>query len=398
MPGTARIYFDNAATTPLDPRVRAAMQPYLDSAFGNPSSLHCEGRAAKEAVEEARGYTAALVGAKPSEVVFTSGGTEADSLAIRGVVRAYRGRSVHVITSAIEHPAVREACRDLAIDGIGGTLLRVSANGIVDPDELSRTIRPDTRLISIMAANNVVGTLQPVQEFARIARDHGVLFHTDAVQAAGKVPLDVHRDGIDLLSVSGHKLHGPKGAGALVVRDGVPLAPLILGGGQEAGRRPGTENVAAIVGLGEAARIYGELGSEENARLVRLRERLIEGALARGPDAYLIGDRHRRLPGHVCLGFAGLEGEAIKLLLALDELGVSVSSGSACGANHAGEPSHVLTAMGFDSLRARGAVRITLGRFNTEDEVDHFLRVLPGVVGRLNPITRRARAEAGACA
>lgn len=398
MTGMARIYFDNAATTPLDARVRAAMQPYLDGVVGNPSSLHYEGREAREAVEQARAHMAALFGARPSEVVFTSGGTEADNLAILGVARACRGQPVHVITSAIEHPAVHEACRELATEGFAVGFLGVGRNGIVDPDDLARTIRPETRLISVMAANNVVGTVQPVTELARFAREHDVLFHTDAVQAAGRMPLDVYRDGIDLLSVSGHKLYGPKGVGALIVRHRVPLSPLIFGGGQEAGRRSGTENVAAIVGLGEAARICNESQGDETAQLLRLRDRLIERVLTQCSEAYLVGDRYRRLPGHVCLGFAGLEGDSIKLLLALDQAGVSVSSGSACSASHPGEPSHVLTAMGYDSFRARGAVRLTLGRFNTEQEVDRFLEVLPRVVGELNPITRRARAEARAWA
>jgi len=398
MTGTARIYFDNAATTPLDPRVRAAMHPYLDGAFGNPSSLHYDGRAARDAVEQARVSTAALCGAKASEVVFTAGGTEADNLAILGVVRAFRGQSVHVITSSIEHPAVREVCRELAAEGVAVTFLRVGTSGIIEPDELAQAIRPKTRIVSVMAANNIVGTLQPVRELARIARGQGVLFHTDAVQAAGRIPLDIHRDGIDLLSISGHKLYGPKGVGALIVREGVTLSPLVFGGGQEGGLRSGTENVAAIVGLGEAARISIESRGEETARLVRLRERVIDGVLAQNLDAYLIGDRYRRLPGHVCLAFAGLEGESIKLLLALDEAGVSVSTGSACSTNKAGEPSYVLMAMGMDAFRSRGSLRITLGRFNTEEDVERFLDLLPRVVGELSPITSRGRAKTGACA
>ena len=397
MAGEPRIYFDNAATTPVDPRVRAAMQPYLDGCFGNPSSLHVEGRTARAAVENARRQVAELVGASPSGVIFTGSGTEADNLALVGAARAFAGQPVHIVTSAIEHPAVRETCAWLAQrEGVTVTYTPVTPDGIVDPDAVAALIGPETRLVSIMAANNVVGTLQPVRELARVARARGVLFHTDAVQAASCVPLDMQRDGIDLLSLSGHKLYGPKGIGALVCAENVPLAPVIHGGGQERGLRSGTENVAAIVGFGEAARLCATMRGDEAARLVQLRERLIEGIRARVPNAYVIGDLYRRLPGHVCLGFAGQEGESIKLMLALDEAGVAVSTGSACSAHKASEPSYVLTALGFDAFRARGALRITLGRFNTEEEVDRFLDLLPRVVGELRPITSRMGAPVGA--
>ncbi len=391
-----RIYFDNSATTPLDPRVAAAMRPYVEGRFGNPSSLHAEGRAAREAVEQARSHVAALVGARPSEIVFTGGGTEADNLALVGVARAFAGQPVHVVTSAIEHPAIIETCRWLSENGTAFSYVGVSADCIVDANELAATIRPETRLVSIMAANNVVGTLQPIRELAQVAHDHGALFHTDAVQAAGKVPLDLRRDGIDLLSLSGHKLHGPKGVGALVVREGTPLSPILSGGGQENGLRSGTENVAGIVGFGEAARICAQTGGEETARLVHVRDRILDGVLERVPNAYLIGARYRRLPGHLCLGFAGLEGDSIKLMLELDAAGVAVSTGSACSVHKASSPSYVLTAMGFDAFRARGALRITLGRFNDEDEAERFLEILPRVVGHLSPITSRARAVTGA--
>ena len=398
MAGEPRIYFDNAATTPVDPRVRAAMAPYLDGCFGNPSSLHVEGRTARAAVEQARRQVATLVGGPPGRVIFTGSGTEADNLALVGVARAFAGQPVHIVTSAIEHPAVRETCAWLAQrEGVSVTYAPVKSDGIVDPDEVAALIGAETRLVSIMAANNVVGTLQPVRETARVAHARGVLFHTDAVQAASCLSLDMQRDGIDLLSLSGHKLYGPKGIGALVCGDNVPLTPVIHGGGQERGLRSGTENVAAIVGFGEAARLCRATRGEEAARLVQLRERLIEGIRARVPNAYVIGDLYRRLPGHVCLGFAGQEGESIKLMLALDEAGVAVSTGSACSAHKASEPSYVLTALGFDALRARGALRITLGRFNTEGEVDRFLDLLPRAVGTLRPITTRAGAVAGVC-
>jgi cysteine desulfurase len=244
-------------------------------------------------------------------------------------------------------------------------------------------------MVSIMTANNVVGTVQPIAELARIAHEHGALFHTDAVQAVGKLPIDIQRDSIDLLSLSSHKLHGPKGVGALIVREAIPFQPLIYGGGQEGGRRSGTENVAGIVGLGKAAEIAGAEMTEESARLVGLRDQLIEGVRNLLPNAYIIGHRYRRLPGHICLGFDGLEGETIKLLLALDKEGISVSTGSACSAHHAGEPSYVLMAMGIDPFRARGSIRITLGRFNTGTDVEFFLDVLPRVVTDLKPITSR---------
>lgn len=390
-----RIYFDNAATTPLDPRVRAAMQPYFDGDFGNPSSLHSEGRAARAAVEQARRHVAALVNAPENGVIFTASGTEANNLALRGVCAAARGKPIHVITSAIEHPAVRQVIRVLGRDGVATSVLRVSADGIVDPDELRAALRPETRLVSIMAANNVIGTLQPVRELAAVAHECGALFHTDAVQAAGHVPLALERDGIDLLSLSGHKLHGPKGVGALLVRKGVSLEPLVFGGGQEHGLRSGTENVPGIIGLGEAARLCRADQAVESARLVGLREGLIEGVLASVPGAYLIGHRYRRLPGNACFGFAGQEGEGMRLLLALDEAGVAVSTGSACSAHKANEPSHVLRALGYDEFRARGALRITLGRFNTEAELEVFLEILRRAVGQLRPITGRAPLTTG---
>lgn len=390
-----RIYFDNAATTPLDPRVRAAMQPYLDGDFGNPSSLHSEGRAARAAVEQARRHVAALVNAPENGVIFTASGTEANNLALRGVCAAARGKPIHVITSAIEHPAVRQVIRVLGRDGVATSVLRVSADGIVDPDELRAALRPETRLVSIMAANNVIGTLQPVRELAAVAHECGALFHTDAVQAAGHVPLALERDGIDLLSLSGHKLHGPKGVGALLARKRVSLEPLVFGGGQEHGLRSGTENVPGIIGLGEAARLCRADQAVESARLVGLREGLIEGVLASVPGAYLIGHRYRRLPGNACFGFAGQEGEGMRLLLALDEAGVAVSTGSACSAHKANEPSHVLRALGYDEFRARGALRITLGRFNTEAELEVFLEILRRAVGQLRPITGRAPLTTG---
>ncbi|MGD0516085.1 MAG: cysteine desulfurase family protein [Thermoguttaceae bacterium] len=385
-----RIYFDNAATTPLDPRVFEAMRPYLQQAWGNPSSLYREGREARAAVDRARTQVAQLLGAEANEIVFTSSGTEADALAIRGALTAKGLQNARLIASAIEHPAVLACCRRLAREGVSLTLLPVDEDGIVDPETLRREITPDTRLVSIMAANNVVGTLQMVTELAEIARQHGVLFHTDAVQAVGKIPFDMRLQPIDLLSLSAHKLNGPKGVGALYVRGGVELAPLLEGGGQESGIRSGTENVAGIVGLGAAAEIAREHMADEAVRLVKIREYIIESITELIPNAYLIGDRYRRLPGHICLGFAGMEGEAIRLLMELDAAGIAISSGSACSALHAGEPSHVLEALGFDAFKARGSLRISLGRFNTFEQAARLLEVLPRAVSALRPISSLA--------
>jgi cysteine desulfurase len=414
-----RIYFDNAATTPLDPRVLEAMLPFLKNDWGNPSSLHREGCLAREAVETARNQVARLIGAESSEIVFTSNGTEADNLAIFGFLPSDRLSECHLITSTIEHPAMLECCRSLERGGLPISYLPVSGEGLVNPADLDEVLdscatgilpvsssNEDKQLgvttgtgkmpvapiiVSVMAANNVTGVLQPIAELARITVRHGALFHTDAVQAAGKIPLNVSRMPIDLLSVSAHKMHGPKGVGALFVRRGLKPAPLLHGGGQESGLRSGTENVAGIVGFGRAAELALAEMAEEAARLVQIRDLLIDSAFQLFDNAYLIGDRYRRLPGHICLGFAGQEGEAIKLLLDLDEQGIAVSSGSACSNHHAGQPSHVLQAMGFDATRARGSLRISLGRFNTRKEVERFLEVLPDAVRNMRSISSLAR-------
>ncbi len=386
-----RIYFDNAATTAPDPRVLEAMRPYLDEFWGNPSSLYIEGRQAREAVERARVHVASLLGAEQGEIVFTGSGTEADNMALQGVLLAAGLSGCHLVTSAIEHPAILACCRQLERLGVTVTELPVSSEGLVDPADLEAAIRPETRLVSVMAANNVTGTIQPIAELAEIAHHRGVLFHTDAVQAVGKMPFDMRTQPIDLLSLSGHKLHGPKGIGALYIREGIELWPLLPGGGQEQGRRSGTENVAAIAGLGRAAELAATERSDEAARLVNIRDHIIESIQVKIDNAYLIGHRWRRLPGHICLGFDGQEGEAIKLLLELDNQGIAISSGSACSAIHAGQPSHVLTALGLDPLKARGSLRISLGRFNTMEEADRFLDVLPQAVASLRSIRGLAR-------
>lgn len=376
---SGRIYFDHSATTPLDPRVLDAMLPFLGGAFGNPSSPHREGREARQAIETARAQVAALIGADPSEIVFTASGTEADNLAILGTPQS----GSHVVTSAIEHPAVLEPCRALERRGVRVTRLPVDSWGRVSPLTLSTAITPETYLVSIMAANNVVGTLQPIEELARVCKQHGVLFHTDAVQAAGKIALDVKRVPVDLLSLSAHKLHGPKGIGALYVRRGVKLSPVVFGGGQERGLRSATENVAGIVGFGAAAEIAAREIAAEAARLTSLRRQVLEELQETVPQAYLIGHPVERLPGHLCLGLSGHEGEVGQVISALDEAGIAVSGGSACSSGHESEPSKVLMAMGFDGERARGLLRITLGRFNSDEDIQHFLGVFPAAVSAL---------------
>ena len=385
-----QIYFDHSATTPLDPRVVEAMLPFYGTTFGNPSSLHWAGQQAKQAIEEGHGQVAKLFHASPDEIIFTASGTEADNMALIGIASQYQPQDCHMITSAFEHPAILETCKYLERLGYAVSYLPVTPEGIVEPESLARLLHPNTRLVSVMTANNVVGTLQPIAELAQLTKSHGALFHTDAVQAVGKIPLHMDALPIDFLSLSAHKLHGPKGIGALYIRQGKKIEPLIHGGGQEHGLRSATENVAAIAGLGKAAEIAGAEMSTEAARLVRLRDRIIDGTCTQIPNAYLIGHRYRRLPGHICLGFAGQEGEAIHLMLALSEAGIAISTGSACSSHNAGQPSYILMAMGMDPVRARGSLRITLGRFNTDAEVDTFLEILPSLVVEMHPVTSRS--------
>ncbi len=357
------------------------MLPFLGGAFGNPSSPHREGRKAREAVELARAQVAALIGADPSEIIFTASGTEADNLAILGTPQ----NGSHAVTSSIEHPAVLEPCRVLERRGVRVTRLPVDSWGRVSPETLDAALISDTYLVSIMAANNVVGTVQPIEELAHICKRNGVLFHTDAVQAAGKVSLDVKHVPVDLLSLSAHKLHGPKGIGALYVRQGVKLSPVVFGGGQERGLRSATENVAGIVGFGTAAELARRELSSEAVRLRNLRGQILAGLKQTVPQAYLIGHPEQRLPGHLCLGLAGCESEIGRVISLLDEHGIAISGGSACSANYNSEPSKVLLAMGFDGQQARGLLRITLGRFNDTGEIGRFLEIFPCAVTALAP-------------
>jgi cysteine desulfurase len=384
------IYLDHSATTPIDPRAVEAMAPWLKEHFGNPSSLHAAGREARSAVDAAREQVASLLGASSDEIVFTASGTEANNLALRGIFESPGACAGHLIVSAFEHPSIMETCRYLEWRGAAVTYLKPNSRGSVEPATLAEALRPDTRLVSIMSANNVVGTLQPLDELGALARSSGALFHTDAVQAVGKIPFDMGRQPIDMLTLGAHKFHGPKGVGALFIRRGVRLTPLVYGGGQERGLRSATENVAGIVGMGAAAVLAEKERSSDTARLVALRERIIETVQSKIPGAYLIGDRYRRLPGHVCLGFSGLEADSIRVLLALDNEGVFISSGSACSSGHSDKPSYVLQAMGFDAIRARGSLRITMGRFTTEEEIDRLLTLLPEVVDGLKPTMARA--------
>ncbi|MCD6519505.1 MAG: cysteine desulfurase NifS [Anaerolineae bacterium] len=379
------IYLDHAATTPVDPRVVEAMLPYFEEKFGNPSSIHRAGGEARAAVEKARQTVAELLGAKPSEIIFTSCGTESDNLALRGVAFALKGRGNHIITTPIEHHAIGHTCEQLAKEfGMEITYLPVDSFGLVDPDDVARAITERTVLISIMYANNEVGTIEPIAEIGKIAREKGILFHTDAVQAGGHLPLNVDKLHVDLLSLSGHKFYAPKGVGILYVREGTPLLPIQTGGGQERHLRAGTENVPYIVGLAKALQLAYEEMESEVARLRSLRDRLIQGVLERIPDAQLTGHPTQRLPNNASFVFKGIDGEAI--LMQLDLAGVAASTGSACSSGES-TPSHVLLAMGIDPLLARSSLRLTLGRRNTSEDVEFVLAILPQIVEKLRAIS-----------
>ncbi|MDD4315327.1 cysteine desulfurase NifS [Methanoculleus sp.] len=382
--GRRLVYLDHAATTPTRPEVARAMLPYFSERFGNPSSLYALAREAKEAVEEARGRVAAAIGAAPEEVFFTSGGTEADNWAIKGVAAANRKKGDHIVTSSIEHHAVLHPCRALEKQGYRVTYLPVDEFGRVEPASVEEAITDKTILVSVMAANNEIGTVQPVAAISRIARDHGVPFHTDAVQAIGAFPVDVNSMGADLLAISAHKFGGPKGTGALYIRRKTRIGTFMDGGAQERGRRAGTENVPGIVGMGRAIELaVGEM--PQNApRLAAMRDRLIRGILDAVPDTRLNGHPTERLANNVNVAFRYVEGESI--LLMLDALGIAASTGSACTSASL-EPSHVLTACGLPPEHAHGSLRLTLGHRNTEEDVDYVLEVLPGIIGRLREIS-----------
>jgi cysteine desulfurase len=378
-----RVYLDYNATTPIERSVLAAMQPYFSDEFGNASSIHSVGQRARSAVERAREQVAALVGAKPAEIVFTSGGTESDNLAIFGVVEATTGAR-HVITTTIEHHAVLNACQALEKRDVEVTYVPVSREGLVDPREIGRALRPETVLITVMHANNELGTVQPIEEIGRIAAEAHVAFHTDAVQSAGKLPLDVNRLGVDLLSISAHKIYGPKGVGALYVRAGTPLEPQFHGGHHERDLRPGTENVPGIVGLGKAAELASQHFAAEARWLSDLRDRLEESLLEKVPQCFVNGSRARRVPNTTNFTFSGTEGEALEI--ALDLKGLACSTGAAC-ASGAVEPSHVLTAIGLPPEEARASLRFSIGRYTTPEEIEFALSVIPGVVEHLRELS-----------
>ncbi len=385
-----RIYFDHNATTPVAPEVADAMGIALRTVFGNPSSVHAHGQQAKTALDAARAAVARLIGAEPTEMVFTSGGSESDNLAVRGVAAVSASRRRHLVASAIEHEAVLQTLKALAKDGWTTTLVGVDDSGVVSPDRLAQAVTRETALVSIMHANNEIGTIQPVAELAAVAHEHGALFHTDAVQSVGKIPVDVSALDVDLLSLSAHKLNGPKGVGALWVRRGARLRAQLTGGKQERSRRAGTENVPAIVGLGVAAGLAEAKLATADGNLASLRDRLEAGILSGVAGSQRNGDPHRRVGNTSNISFDGVEAES--LLIALDLDGVAVSTGSACSSG-ALEPSHVLRAMGFSPHRTQNSIRFSLGLGNTAAEVDHVVGLLPGIVSRLRAVSgRHARA------
>lgn len=386
-----RVYLDNNATTPLAPEVFEAMRPYWLEDYGNASSIHWFGQRAKAAMEKAREQVARLLKARASEIAFTSGGTESDNAAIFGIVEAARGERKHVVTTTIEHHAVLNTVQALEKRGVSVTYVRVGASGVVDPQDVASALRPETVLISVMHANNELGTIQPLEEIGRLARERDIYFHTDAVQTIGKVPVDVDKLGVDLLALSAHKLYGPKGVGALYVRRGTILRPLMHGGHHERDRRPGTENVAGIVGLGAAAEIALAHLPEEADRVAALRDRLEAGTLERVPRVAVNGDRARRLPTTTNLAFDYIEGEGF--VIAMDLRGIACSTGAACSSGSL-EPSHVLSAIGLKPEQARASIRFSLGRFNTSGDIDTTLEILPAVVEQLRSVSPHYRKEA----
>lgn len=383
-----RIYLDHSATTPVAPEVLEAMLPYFSERFGNASSLHSFGLEAKQALEESREKVAGLLGAEPEELIFTSGGTESDNLALKGIAYRNRKKGKHIITTHIEHPAVLEACRKLQTEGFEVTYLPVTGEGLIEPGALESAIRSDTVLISVMHANNEIGTIQPLEEIGKIATEKDIYFHTDAVQSVGKIPTDVNTLGVDLLSLSSHKLYGPKGVGALYVRKGTRLESILQGGGHERGLRSGTENVAGIVGLARAAELARETMASEVERLTGLRDRLAAQVLERVKEAWINGTMKRRLPGNMNFGFRYVEGES--LLLFLDSKGIAVSTGSACSSKKL-EPSHVLLSLGLSPELCHGSLRITLGRSNTEEDVNYVAGSIAEAVERFRSISALGR-------
>jgi len=384
MTSRRRVYMDHAATTPVDPEVVEAIVPYFTEIYGNASSLHSFGREAHNAMEEARSRVAQLINAHPEEIIFTAGGTESDNIAIKGVAYANRSRGDHIITSTIEHPAVLETCRSLEKQGFKVSYIPVNKNGLIELESLQKAVTERTILITIMHANNETGTIEPIEEIAEIAGTKNIILHSDAVQSAGKIPIDVKEIGIDLLSISAHKIYGPKGIGALYIRKGTRLEPIIHGGGHERGLRSSTENIPGIVGLGKAAELAERRMSEDTLHLTNLRDQLIRSTLGDVEESYLNGHPTKRLPNNAHFRFTGIEGEA--LILNLDEKGIAASTGSACSSKKL-LPSHVLMAIGLDEVQAHGSLRLTLGRENTKEDIEYVLQVVPETVKKLRAIS-----------
>ncbi len=379
-----KIYLDHNATTPVHQEVFEAMLPFLKDEWGNPSSIHWAGRASRKAIDEAREKVAALFNCTPLEIIFTSSGTESDNHAIKGLAYAKKDKGNHIITTKVEHPAVLNSCKHLAKEGFEVTYLNVDQEGMIDLEALKKSITDKTILITVMYANNETGVIFPMEDIALLAKERGVAFHTDAVQAAGKLPVDLQKLGVDLFSISGHKLYAPKGIGALIVRRGTRLVPLIHGGHHERNRRGGTENVAGIVGLGKACELAMRDMDKESANLLALRKRLEQGLAAKIPHVKLNGHAEKRLPNTANISFEFVEGES--LLLNLDMLGVAASSGSACTSGSL-EPSHVLLAMGSTHELSHGSVRFSMGRGNTQEDIDYIIEIMPPIVERMRSMS-----------
>lgn len=378
------IYLDHAATTKLKKEVLDSMLPFLTEQYGNPSTIYTLGREAKKAMDIAREQVAKALNAKPNEIFFTGSGTESDNWAIKGIAYANKEKGKHIITSNIEHHAIIHTCKFLQKEGFDITYVPVDNEGIINLEELKKAIRPDTILISVMLANNEIGTIQPIKEISKIAKEHRIYLHTDAVQAVGSIPVDVEDLGVDLLSLSGHKIYGPKGIGILYIKSGTKISPFIHGGGQERGKRAGTENVANIVGIGKAIELATKDIPEYSAHLQQLRDMTIEGILKQIPHTRLNGHSEKRLPGNVNISFEYIEGESI--LLMLDSKGISASSGSACTSGSL-DPSHVLLAIGLPHEIAHGSLRLTFGEENTKEDVKYLLETLPPIIEGLRKMS-----------
>jgi cysteine desulfurase len=387
------VYLDNNATTQVAPEVLEAMLPYLKDLYGNPSSAYTFGGQVARRIRTAREQAAALIGAMPEEIVFTGCGSESDNTAIRSALATELGKR-HVVTSRVEHPAIKSLCAHLVKEGYRVTEIPVSSEGLLDMDRYERSLTPDTAIVSLMWANNETGAVFPVEKAAEMAKKRGILFHTDAVQAVGKIPIDMKKSGVDMLSFSGHKLHAAKGVGVLYVRKGTRFSPFIIGGHQEGGRRGGTENTASVVGLGMACELAARRMEEENTRVRDLRDRLERGLLEKIPNSQINGIRSERIPNTTNISFEFVEGEAI--LLMMDELGICASSGSACTSGSL-QPSHVLRAMGVPFTMAHGSIRFSLSVYNTEEEIDFVVRELPPIIQRLRQLSPYGKGAAKAC-